>query len=425
MNHDCHACSEYNRLNRRQFLGWTGAAAAGAALAPAWLPRISFAGQGGLNGRDVLVSIFLRGGADGLTMCVPFGDPAYYTLRSTLAIMPPDAGTNQAVDLNGYFGLPGALAPLLEPYQAGKLAIVHAVGMPNNTRSHFDDQRFMELGKARDPFLFTGWLGRHLQTINQAETGAPVRAIGVGYQLQTQLRGGPLSLPVPDLTRYGLTGPTATRPTRLAYLNSRYGGVAEPLKSSGANTFSTVALLNAINFAGYAPQGGAVYNTNSTFHNRLRATAALIKADVGAEAIAIDLDGWDTHSAQGNFVGTMFNNMTTLATGLQAFYRDVIAQGHAVTVVMMTEFGREARENASMGTDHGSASVMFAMGNRINGNRVITSWPTLSNLYANRDLRVTIDYRDVLAEIVQNRLNNLNLASIFPGFTPTFRGVTI
>ena len=112
MTHDCHACSEYNRLSRRQFLGWTGAAAAGAALAPAWLPRVSFAGQGGLNGRDVLVSIFLRGGADGLTMCVPFGDPAYYTLRSSLAIMPPDASTNPAVDLNGYFCLPGALAVL-------------------------------------------------------------------------------------------------------------------------------------------------------------------------------------------------------------------------------------------------------------------------------------------------------------------------
>jgi uncharacterized protein (DUF1501 family) len=423
MSHDCHACNEYNQLSRRRFLAWSGAASAAAALAPAWLPRITFA-RDYISGRDVIVSIYLRGGCDGLSMCPPFGDPAYYTLRPTLAVLPPDATTNPAIDLNGYFGLPPAMAALLEPYQAGRLLVIHATGSTDSSRSHFDAQRYMEVGKPGDSTLFTGWLGRHLLTANPADPTAPVRSIGIGYQLQTQLLGGPKSLPVPDLNSYGMTGPSSTRPARLSYLNSIYSGVLDPVRSAALNTYNTVALLNSVGFATYAPAGGAVYGT-STLHKQLKSTAALIKADVGVEAVAIDKSGWDTHSAQGVFVGTMANNMTDLATGLLAFYRDVIAQGQNVTVVIMSEFGRRAAENASFGTDHGHGNVMFAMGNHIAGGRVLTQWPTLGSLYQNLDLQVTIDFRDILAEIVQNRLANLNLPAVFPGYTPTLRGVTL
>ncbi len=424
MTYDCNACAEYNRLSRRQFLAWSGIAGAAAAAAPAWLPRVSFA-RDYISGRDVIVSIYLRGGADGLTLCVPFGDPAYYALRPTLAVPPPGASTNPAINLNGYFGLPPAMAPLLEPYAAGRLAIVHATGSTDPSRSHFDAQRFMELGKPADPTIFTGWLGRHLISANPADPQALVRAIGIGFQLQTQLLGGPKSLPVPNLASYGLSGPSGTRTARLNYLNGIYGGGLDPLKTAAFNTYQTVALLAQIGFSTYTPQGGATYS-NSTFQQQLRTTAALIKADVGVEAVVIDhKGGWDTHSAQGNFTGTMANLMTDLSTGLVAFFRDVIAQGHNVTVVVMSEFGRRPAENASLGSDHGHGNVMFLMGNHINGNRVITNWPTLSNLYQNLDLHVTIDYRDILAEIVQARLGNLNLASVFPGYTPTFRGVTV
>jgi len=422
--HDCQACTEFNTLSRRKFMALSGLTGAAAIAMPAWVPRVSFA-RSHISGRDVMVSIYLRGGADGLTLCAPFGDPAYRSLRPTLAIGAPDAAINPATNLDGYFGLPPAMASLLEPYQAGKLLIIHATGSTDSSRSHFDAQRFMEVGKPRDPTLFTGWLGRHIVSANPADNTAPVRAIGIGYQLQTQLQGGYKTLPVPDMTRYGISGPSATRPARLNYLNGIYGGVLDPVRSAALNTYTTVTLLNNIGFSGYVPQGGAVYAANSGFQQQLRTTAALIKADVGVEAVAIDKGGWDTHSAQGNFGNAgLAAVMSDVAAGLLAFFRDVISQGHNATVVVMSEFGRTAAENASFGTDHGHGNAMFAMGNHIAGGRVLTQWPTLSNLYGNQDLQVTIDYRDILAEIVQNRLSNLNLSTVFPSYNPVFRGVT-
>lgn len=421
--HDCHACTEYNQLSRRRFLAMSGAAGAAAMALPAWMPRVAFA-KNYISGRDIVVSIYLRGGCDGLTMVAPFGDAAYYAQRPTLAVPPPDATANAAVNLDGYFGLAPAMSAMHEAYAGGDLLIVHATGSTDSTRSHFDAQRFMELGKPRDPTLFTGWLGRHLITANPADPTAVARAIGIGYQLQTSLKGGPLSLPIPDMTTYGLSGSSTSRAARLEYLRAAYAGVHEPLRSSGANTNATIAALGAINFNGYVPQNGAVYSTSS-FQRALKSTAALIKADIGVEAVAIDRGGWDTHSAQGNFVGTMANNMSDLATGLQAFHRDVIQQGWNVTVVIMSEFGRRVAENGSLGSDHGHGNVMFLLGSQIDGGRVLTQWPTLSSLYQNLDLHVTIDFRDILAEVVQRRLNNSALDAVFPGYTPTFRGVTV
>lgn len=424
MSHeDCRGCNEFNTLNRRQFLAWSGLAGMAAAAAPAWLPRVSFA-RSFSSGRDVVVAIYLRGGCDGLSLVCPFGDPAYYTARPNLAVPPPDAATNPAVNLDGYFGLSPAMAPLLEPYQAGKLAIVHATGSTDSSRSHFDAQKFMEVGKPGDASLITGWLGRHLITANPTDPTAVLRAVGVANQLQTSLVGGPKTLPIPDVTSYGLSGPAATRTARLNYLAARYAELEDPLKASALNTQATIAVLGGIGFASYVPQGGATYSTSS-FQRALKSTAALIKANVGVEAVAIDRSGWDTHSNQGVFVGDMANAMSDLAGGLRAFFRDVIAQNWNVTVVLMSEFGRRVAENASLGTDHGHGNVMMVMGNRIAGGQVVSIWPTLGNLYQNFDLQVTIDFRDILAEVVANRLGNAaSLPAVFPGYTPTFRGIT-
>ncbi len=421
MSHDRHACNEYNQLSRRRFIAWSGAASAAAAFAPAWLPRIAFA-RDHISGRDAIISIYLRGASDGLTLVPPFGDPAYYTLRPTLAIAPPDALVNPAINLNGFFGLAPAMFPLLEAYTGGDLAIVHATGSPDSSRSHFDAQRYMEVGKPADPTLFSGWLGRHVISANPADPTAVARAIGIGYQLQQTLQGGPKSLPIPDLGNYGLTGPSTSRASRLSYLNSAYATVPDPLRSSGQNTFSTISVLNAINFNTYVPAGGAVY-TNSSFQRALKSTAALLKADVGVEAVAIDKGGWDTHSNQGNIAGTMATNMTDLATGLRAFHQDVIQQGQNVTVVVMSEFGRRAYENGTAGTDHGHGNVMFVLGRNVNGGQVYGTWPTLSSLYQGDDLQVTTDFRDVLAEVVMRRLGNSNLSQVFPGYQPTFLGL--
>ena len=198
------------------------------------------------------------------------------------------------------------------------------------------------------------------------------------------------------------------------------------MRSAALAATDTVALLKSVNFAGYAPANGAVYPM-SAFGRALRSVAVLIKNDVGIEAAQVDLGGWDTHSAQDPLAGSMFNTMSDFSNSIGAFYADVIAMGYSVTLVAVSEFGRNVRENGSHGTDHGRGTVMFALGKGIAGGRVLTKdWPGLAreNLEAGQDLRVTVDYRDILAEIVQRRLANPNLDIVFPDWTPTMLGVT-
>lgn len=422
---DSHACREYNEVTRRRFMGMTGGLGVMAAVgAPAWLPRVAFAGDHDST-RDALVVIFLRGGCDGLTLCAPFGEGTnYYSKRPTLAIPRPDSSDpNKGVDLDGFFCLPKAMQALYEPYNAGYLAVVHAIGSANWSRSHFDAQAFMEKGKPQDPTLFTGWLGRHLLGTPPIKTDALLRAVSLSFGLPQTLVGGPKTTPVPDLSRFGITGSSTTRPARLASLDTMYDAYIDPLKTIANNTQATIAMLAAINFTGYQPAGGAVYPTGS-FGTALRSTAALLKAQVGVEAVQIDLGGWDTHSSQGPLTGGMATLMATLANGVGAFFKDVYTSLQDVTVVVMSEFGRRVAENGSLGTDHGHGNCMFVMGPKINGGRVLTQWPGLATLYQGLDLQVTWDFRDILAEIVQNRLGNPALANVFPGYTPVFRGIT-
>ncbi len=430
-NHDQHACREYNELSRRQFLQASGGAAAFLATVPAWLPKVAYAGAD-CSSRDVIISIFLRGAADGLTMCVPYGDPGYYApgLRPLLTIPRPDStDPNRATAITDYFGLPPAMTPLLDAYNAGQLLFVHATGITNANRSHFDAQRYMEIGKWNDPTLFTGWLGRHLATAPPLVPGSALRGVGLSFGLQQTLVGGPQALPIPNLDTYGLSGTSTTVTQREVTLDQLYDLPGNELVRAAANnTIRTIDLLDAINFSGYVPAGGAAYPTDG-FGNSLKSTAALIKAEVGVEAVAIDVGGWDTHNAQGVFTGgAMFNLMNSLAGGLRALHLDLFNGGANtnVTVVVMTEFGRRAYQNGSAGTDHGYGCMMMVMGEYVSGGRVLTNWPGLSpgQLYADRDLAITIDYRDILAEIVQNRLDNPNLAAVFPDYAPTFRGVT-
>jgi uncharacterized protein (DUF1501 family) len=424
--HDCNACSEYNELSRREFLMRSTAAAAVLA-APAWLPQVAYA-QTEDTSRDVIVSIFLRGGADGLSLVVPHGENAYYTLRPTIAIPRPDStSANRAVDLNGFFGLPPAMASLLPAYQTGNLLVVHATGSTDPTRSHFDAQAFMEIGApSRDSA--TGWLGRHLASKPPMRPNAALRALAFNYGLPLMLAGGPDTLPIPNPANFGLSGSSTTGTQRLAWLGNAFAGQLDPLKASAQNTQRTITQLAAIGISSYQPSGGAVYPTSS-FGTALRSTAALIRADVGVEAIQIDVSGWDTHNAQGPITGGMANTMRGLADSLAAFHADMVGANRLgrVTLVVMSEFGRRALENGSQGTDHGHGNVMFVLGGSAAGGRVLTQWPGLAagQLYQNQDLQVTIDYRDILAEIVSRRLGNTQLDVVFPGYTPTFRGAVV
>lgn len=428
MSHrDPHACPEYNALSRRGFLASTGATAVALAAAPVWLPRVSLARDHRSGPRDVIVSIYLRGASDGLSLVPPHAENAYYTARPTLAVPRPSSGNpNAAINLDGFFGIARPLQPLYHAYQQGQLLFVHACGSHDPSRSHFEAQRFMEVGVPQDPALTTGWLGRHLASTAPSRSEAVLRAVGISTGLQLTLEGGPSTLPIPDLASFGLAGPAATATARRNVLATLFMDEPDPLSAAAITTLQTIDLLNTISFSSYSPANAAVYPEGS-FGTALKSTAALIKADVGVEAVAIDLGGWDTHNSQGTIGGALDALMTTFGQALGAFHADIIADNAApsTTLVAMSEFGRRLNENGSQGTDHGHGNVMIVMGRCVQGGRVLRIWPGLAqaNLFEGRDLAVTIDYRDVLAEIVQRRLGNNDLATVFPNFTPTMRGV--
>ncbi len=449
LNDESCGCSEYKELSRRQFVGaaagLSGAAAA-AAIFPEWLPKVVMASSAATD-RDVIVSIFQRGGADGLNLVVPYGDAAYYTGRPTIAIKAPGdtsvPANQRAVDLNnGFFGLAPALGSLLPAYRAGNLLIAHAAGQTFVTRSHFDAQRYMEVGKPADVNLVTGWLGRHLaltqglpptpKLTSLGFSTAPLRALGLASGLQKTLVGAPKTLPIANPANFTIGGATNTSAARQAVLAADYSNAPLPLNASALDAINTIALLNAVNASPYVPKNGAAY-PNSTFGRALKSVAQLITFDVGIEAAQVDVGGWDTHSAQGGAIGGQATTAADFANSLAAFHADIVATNARVTVVIISEFGRNAKENGSQGTDHGRATTMYAMGQGINGGRVLAlgtngqaGWPGLATaqLESNQDLKVTLDYRDVLAEIVQNRLQNTQIAQVFPGWNPTFRNVT-
>jgi uncharacterized protein (DUF1501 family) len=426
---DC-GCREYRELSRREFLSTSAGASAGlaaAAIFPAWLPKVAMA-ESFQASRDIIVSVVQRGGADGLTTCAPVGEPNYGPgIRPTIWIRPPDdSSALRSIALDNFFAFPQAMGGLKPAYDAEDLLVVHACGQMNKSRSHFDAQRYMEVGKPADPNVITGWLGRHLALVPPLSPNAPLRALGISSGLPKSLVGAPQALPIPNPGSYSVGGSGATRAARTNFIEANYSAAAEPLRSNALNAVNTIELLASIPISSYVPGNGAVY-PNTNFGRALQSVAALIRNDIGIEAAQVDTGGWDTHAQQDPNAGQMFNLMTDFSNSLGAFWLDILESGFRVTVVVVSEFGRNVRENGSNGTDHGRATTMFAMGKAIAGGRVLTaSWPGLAqeNLEDRQDLRVTMDHRDILAEIVQNRLGNGNLAQVFPGFTPTFRGVT-
>lgn len=425
-------CQEYETISRRSFLGRGVSSSAALLLGnrlvalPTWMPRISLADPHVGPAGDTLVCVFLRGGADGLNMIVPHGDEAYYQHRPLIGIPRPDdnkAVNGRTVDLDGFFGLHPALAPLHALYAAGDLAFIHATGSPDETRSHFEAMDLMERGAAENGD-YTGWLARHLATLDSGNSSS-LRAIGVGDMLPASLTGAVSSTALQSIAEYHLAG----RPDRVGQMTSLlqtlYSQNQDMLTAAAQQTFAAIEVLSKIDTAGYVA-GGRPY-AETEFGQALRLVAQLIKAQVGLEIACIDVDGWDTHVAQGGAVGTMAANLADLADGLAAFYEDLQAQMDGVTVVVMSEFGRRAQENGGLGTDHGHGSMMMTLGGGVNGGRVYARWPGLHDeqLVGPGDLAITTDYRDVLGEIIQKRLNNPLLPQIFPGYTVTPLGLAV
>jgi uncharacterized protein (DUF1501 family) len=407
-------------LSRRIFLRNSAIAMAGVGSAPLWLERAAFAADQQGARKKVLVAIFQRGAADGLNIVVPHGERRYYDLRPNISIPRPSAGVSPedaVVDLDGFFGLHPSLASLKPLWQQQRLAIVHAAGSPDPTRSHFDAQDYMESGTPGLKATTDGWLNRALPP--QTEKPSPVRAISLGPALPRTLRGAQNAIAVENLNNFTVRDAAASKVLQSMYSSSN----DQILNGTGRETFEAVALLQSIQKSPYQPNAGANY-PKGRFGDSMKQIAQLIKADVGVEVAFADIGGWDHHV---NEPGQLKNVLAEFGNSLAAFYQDLGDRMEDVVVVTMSEFGRTAGENGNRGTDHGHANVMFVMGGPVRGGKVYGKWPGLApeQLNEERDLALTTDFRDVLSEAVYSHLGNRSIRSVFPNYNGSpdkFRG---
>jgi uncharacterized protein (DUF1501 family) len=396
----------------------------GIGSAPLWLQRAALADDAPTRRKKVLVAIFQRGAADGLNIVVPHGEQRYYDLRPSISVPRPNlaAQADSAIDLDGFFGLHPSLAPLKPLWDRQQLAIVHAAGSPDPTRSHFDAQDYMESGTPGFKATTDGWLNRALPM--EAGKVSPVRAISLGPVLARSLKGNNSAVAVENLNNFTVRDAAASK-----VLESMYGSTQDRiLGGTGRETFDAVALLQSIQKTPYQPSAGANY-PKGKFGDSLRQIAQLIKADVGVEVAFADLGGWDHHLNEVGpkaSVGQLANRLGEFGSSLAAFCEDLGDRMEDVVVVTMSEFGRTAKENGNRGTDHGHANAMFVMGGPVKGGKVYGKWPGLAQeqLYEERDLALTTDFRDILSEAVCTHLGNTSLKPVFPNYrasTANFR----
>jgi uncharacterized protein (DUF1501 family) len=376
----------------------------------------------------VLITIFQRGAADGLNVVVPYGEQEYYNLRPSVAVARPKSGDQTAaIDLDGFFGLHPALAPFKPFYDSSQLAIIHAAGSPDNTRSHFDAQDYMESGTPGVKSTTDGWLNRYLQAKPDPKA-SPFRAVAMGTSLPRTLQGRAPSLAINNLNEFTIRGGGQGATAVQGGFEALYEqSVNDVLRGTGRETFEAIKLLKRVNPSQYQPSPNATY-PRGAFGDRLRQIAQLIKSDIGLEVAFADIGGWDTHANQGAGQGQLANRLTEFAQGIAALYTDLQERAADVLILTMTEFGRTARENGNRGTDHGHAGVIFALGGEVKGGKVYGKWPGLKSdeLYEGRDLALTTDFREVFAEIAKNHMGASNPNSIFPGYrvnTSNFKGL--
>ncbi|HKN24375.1 MAG TPA: DUF1501 domain-containing protein [Candidatus Acidoferrum sp.] len=413
------------KFSRRYFLKQGGIGLVGLSIMPAFLQRAVASTPGA--GKKQLVVLFQRGAADGLNIVVPFAEPNYYRMRPTIAIPPPRRGAGDtALDLDGFFALHPALAPLLPLFQNNQLAIVHAAGSPDPTRSHFDAQDYMESGTPGVKATEDGWLDRAIGTVHE-ENASPFRAVAMGPNLPRMLQGSTGAIAIPDLRQFKV------QPQSAAMANVAEGGfeamysqtVDHALHGTGAETFEAIDMLRKIDTSKYPPENGADY-PKTPVGQRLQQIGQMIKANIGVEVLFLDCGGWDNHVNEGAAQGQLANLLKDLGQSLAAFHQDMGDRMADIVVVTMSEFGRTAKENGNRGTDHGHANCMFVMGGDVKGGRVYGKWPGLDEHQLNegRDLALTTDFRSVVGEILSKHVGVKDLAPVFPGFDNTPRKFT-
>ena len=400
-------------VSRRIFVKSGGVAMIGMSTIPAFLQRAVAATP--MPNKKKLIVLFQRGAADGLNIVVPFGEENYYRIRPTIAIPQPRTGAEgAAVDLDGFFGLHPSLAPLGPLFHNGQLAIVHAAGSPDTTRSHFDAQDFMESGTPGVKSTDDGWLNRSVQGIQEPDA-TPFRAVAMGPNLPLTLRGSAPAIALADVKQFRVMSQSTAVQGGFEALYAQT--VDKVLRGTGTETFEAIDMLRRADPSRFQPENGADY-PKGRVGQTLQQVAQLLKADIGMEVGFVDTGGWDNHVNEGGAQGQMANLLRDLGQGLAAFHQDLGDRMEDVVIVTMSEFGRTAHENGNHGTDHGHANCMFVMGGPVKGGKVYGKWPGLApgQLNEGRDLALTTDFRSVLGEIIGGHLGTTNLRTVFPGF---------
>src|SRR5256714_51584 len=399
------------RITRRIFLRNGALAVAGTAAIPSFLTRAAYGALESGNRAKRLVVIYHRGAADGLNIVVPQGEQAYYSMRPSINIPP-----SSVLDLDGFFGLHPALSPLQPIWNQRHLAIVHAAGSPDPTRSHFDAQDFMESGTPGVKATDDGWLNRALHALPDSAVKSAFRAIALGPSLPRILTGSEPAIAVNNINDFGVGGRNSSSVANTfeaMYANS----VDAVLHGTGNETFEAVKMLKSANPTRYAPAPGTNY-PRGRFGESLKELAQLIKANLGVQVAFADIGGWDHHVNEGSTQGQLANILREFAQSLSAFWVDLGDLAEDTVVITMSEVGRTARENGNRGTDHGHANVMFVLGGPVKGGKVYGRWPGLTpeQLYEGRDLALTTDFRRVVGEAVYRHLGNKALDQVFPAF---------
>lgn len=425
--------------SRRIFLKSSALAGVVFGAAPRSLMRSVFAAEGRTGGRKTFVVVFQRGACDGLNTVVPYGDSGYRKARPSIAIpSPKDGDAATAIDLDGHFGLHPALSDLAPLYKGGSLGIVHAVGSPDNSRSHFDCQDFMESGTPGIKSTSDGWMNRFAGTLPR--TDSKFRSVALTQTLPRVLRGASPAVALARIDDFHVREDIAMSEGRRGAMAGSAGGdmaakktsedssaaafeklyadaAKDMLGNAGRETFEAIEALKVADPSKYSPRAGVSY-PRGRLGDSMRQMAQLIKADLGVELAFVDIGGWDHHTAEGASTGPLANLLRQLGGSLSAFHNDLGERMSDVVVLTMTEFGRTVRENGNRGTDHGHGSVSFVMGGPIKGGRVHGRFPKLSeeNLFEGRDLPVTTDFRDLVGEVLVRHMGISDLKRVFPGY---------
>lgn len=397
-------------VSRRVFLRGASLAAVGVGFSPSSLLVRTAEAAGA--GTKVFVQVFLRGGADGLALVAPYGDSEYYSLRGAIALPRPGAADG-VVNLDGHFGMHPGLAPLKPLFDAGRLAFLHAVGNYGLSRSHFDAQDFTESGTPGNKTTHSGWLDRSIAAIPGSDV---MQAVAFSAQLPRSFLGGEPVLVAQSLAAFTLRA-NGWRSEAETLLHAMYDPrVGTPVGQVAKQTFDAINVLLRTPEIQAAPANGAVY-PSSSIGSGLKQAAQVIKAGLGTRCVFVNVGGsFDTHAGQ---LAANQLEFGRIGEALAAFDRDLGGAMDDVVVQVTTEFGRASFVNGSAGTDHGSAHCQIYLGGRVRGGRVFGVWPGLgkSQLYQERDLAVTTDYRDAFAEVARVHLG-VDPSGLFPGYTP-------